>query len=238
MHKIIDSKVYDAHILAQGMQFQIERYYEPKEKILKRRVEAVLKASDIGCGDKILDIGCGVGTFAYHAGKGQAQAVGIDYSQESIFMAQKIIARFNLQKKISFVAADAMRLPFKEMTFDKVIAADFIEHITDGEKEGLLKEIHRVLKPGGRGVIFTPNKIREEIGAFYWKIRHIFLGEKIPKTDLHFGLTSKFRFEPLLKKCGFKFKLRCEDVSRPYLAMVPLIKYLISLELLWIIKKI
>lgn len=98
-------------------------------------------------------------------------------------------------------------------------------------------EIYRVLKSGGTAVIFTPNAIREKIGDIYWKCRHLIFRNKIPTTDLHFGLTNRFQLEPLLKKNKFSFKLIYEDITRPYLASILLIKHLLSLNLLWVLRK-
>ncbi len=238
MQKNIDSKVYDSDIATQGMQFQIDKYYQPKEIPMKRRVNIVLKKLDPKPGEKILDIGCGVGTFAFHTAKKGAISFGIDYSYESIKMAVKLAKKFKTTERSHFLVANAFTLPFKNSFFDKVVAADFIEHITFEEKDIFLGEIWRVLKPGGLGIIFTPNVLREKIGEFYWKFRHWIFKDKIPTTDLHFGLINKYQFEPLLDRHKFEFKLIYRDVTRPYLAKTPLIKNFLSLNLLWILKKI
>ncbi|MBN1255242.1 MAG: methyltransferase domain-containing protein [Deltaproteobacteria bacterium] len=128
-------------------------------------------------------------------------------------------------------------LPFKDNFFDKVVTVDFIEHITFEDKKLFFVEIYRVLKSGGTAVIFTPNAIREKIGDIYWKCRHLIFRNKIPTTDLHFGLTNRFQLEPLLKKNKFSFKLIYEDITRPYLASILLIKHLLSLNLLWVLRK-
>lgn len=238
MKKEIDSKVYDGHILQQGLQFQIDNYYVPKEVNMKRRIELVLEAVNAKDSEKILDIGCGVGTFAFHTAQKGATSFGIDYSWESIKMAVKLVRKFNVAEKNHFLVGNTFILPFKDSFFDKVIAADFIEHITFEEKDKFLSEIYRVLKPKGLEIIFTPNGIREKIGEVYWKCRHLVFRDKIPTTDLHFGLTNKLQFEPLIRKYKFNFRLLYKDITRPYLAKIPLIRNFLSLNLLWILKKI
>jgi len=68
---------YDLRIALQSLQLQVDTYYEPKNLSFKKRKEIVLKALDPKPGEKILDVGCGVGTFAYHSAKAGAQAWGI-----------------------------------------------------------------------------------------------------------------------------------------------------------------
>jgi SAM-dependent methyltransferase len=132
------------------------------------------------------------------------------------------------------MVADACHLPFSDRCFDTVVAADFMEHVTLKDKDAILKEIKRVLRINGTVVIFTPNGIREKIGDFYWKVRHFLFGDRIPGTELHFGLTNKFEFQRLLKSKGFRFRLHYHDVTRPYLARIPLIRAVLALNLLWI----
>ena len=193
MENKIDYKIYDSHIVAQGMQFQIDAYYQPKKISMKRRIDIVLKELDPRPGEKILDIGTGVGTIAFHAAKRDANCFGVDYSYESIKMAIKLVEKFGLSRSAHFLTGNAFNLPFSDCSFDKVVASDFIEHITFEEKDKFLKEMHRVLKPKGTGVIFTPNGIREKIGRAYWIFRHFLFRDEIPTTDLHFGLTGKSR---------------------------------------------
>lgn len=235
--KKITSKTYDRHVASQGLQFQIGKYYKPKEISMKRRTKIVLEAINPKPQERILDIGCGVGTFAFHTAKKGAISFGIDYSYQSIEMAIKLVKKFNVAKSARFLVGNGFVLPFRDCSFDKVMALDFIEHITFDEKDKFLREMYRVLKPRGIGVIFTPNGVREKIGKVYWRFRHFVFGNKIHTTDLHFGLTDKWQFEPLLRRHKFKFKLAYKDITRPYLAKIPLIKNFLSLNLLWISKR-
>ncbi|MBU1044141.1 MAG: methyltransferase domain-containing protein [Candidatus Omnitrophica bacterium] len=238
MRREINAEVYDQNVLAEGLQVQIDNYYQPKTIAQKRRIELVVGLLDPQPDQKILDIGCGVGTFAYAAAKQQSQAYGLDYSHESLKVAKLLANRFKTGQNSVFVTASALSLPYKDNCFDKVVIADFIEHITDPEKKLLLEEVWRVLKPGGEGVVFTPNAIRENIGEIYWKLRHLVSKEKIPKTDLHYGLISRRKFERILKQNNFKFSFKYADTTRPYLARIPLFNYLLALNLLWKIKKV
>ena len=92
----ITSKDYDDRIVKQGLQFQIDRYYEPKDSSMRRRIKTLIEVISPKPGERILDIGCGVGTFAYRCASAGALSVGIDYSVESIKAARTLCARWSM----------------------------------------------------------------------------------------------------------------------------------------------
>ncbi|MHB9154207.1 MAG: class I SAM-dependent methyltransferase, partial [Endomicrobiales bacterium] len=228
---------YDADIITEGIEFQADNYYEPKKLPMQRRIAVVLESLRPCPGERILDVGCGVGTFAFHCARSGALSTGIDYSPESIKAATILSARFEVSGKADFVVGNALALPFENESFDKIVSADFIEHITHEEKPVLCREMLRVLKPGGIMVLFTPNKIREDIGALYWAARHRLRGDAIPFNDLHYGLISRFEFERILRKLGLKFRFKYADITRPFVPSLPLVRHLLSLNLLWVVRK-
>jgi cyclopropane fatty-acyl-phospholipid synthase-like methyltransferase len=233
MKNKITSRTYDEHVVSQGLQFQKDEYYEPKDIQMRARIEAVLHALAPAPGETVLDIGCGVGTFAFHAAKAGATTTGIDYSPESIKAATTLTKSYGLDDRARFIVGSALALPFENASFDKIVSADFIEHITDEEKYAFCREIDRVQKPDGRIVIFTPNLLRERIGDAYWTVRHYLFGDKIPTTDLHYGLISRSGFEKIMKNLGWTYSHQYVDIGRPYLARLPLLRHVLSLNLLW-----
>lgn len=230
-------EIYNRHIREQGEQVHIDNFYELKQPSMKRRVEEVIKRLDPRPGERILDVGCGVGTFAYHSAKAGAIVFGIDYSSESIASAKRFSEKYKVGSPENFVLGSAAKLPFDDCSFDKIVLADFIEHILNKEKEQALSEIKRVLKPGGTAVIFTPNAVREQIAVYYHWVRRLFFKEPIPFNELHIGLTGKEEFESILKAQMWAFKLEYVDTTRPYLAKIPLVRRLLALQLLWTVKK-
>lgn len=103
-------------------------------------------------GDVVLDLGCGEGRHVYACYAEQAvQVVGVDLSLQDLCTAQAryspLVEKENTQKQLAFLNGNALQLPFADATFDKVICSEVLEHIPD--YEGVLKEIQRVLKPGG-----------------------------------------------------------------------------------------
>ena len=234
---IITAKDYDYGILSQSLRYLIDEYYQPNRPYSKRRIKIVLQAINPRAQERILDIGCGVGTFAFHCAKQGAETFGLDYSPESIKTANKLCEQFQVNQNTSFLIASGMQLPFKNACFDKIVAADFIEHITYDEKDILLKEMDRVLKPEGYIIIFTPNAVREKIGDLYWKARNILFKDKIPVSNLHYGLINKSDFSKICAKNNFKLKTYYKDITRPFLANIPLLRRLLALNLLFVLKK-
>lgn len=105
----------------------------------------------------VLDIGCGYGwTLARLAGK-VPDLVGVDLDEEALASAK---AHY---QGIRFVLQTGADLPFEAETFDAVIFSDVIEHVGDANKQPVIDEAWRVLKPGGQFVFTAPYA-----GLFAW----------------------------------------------------------------------
>lgn len=231
----ITSLDYDRRVTAEGLQFQAGHFYEPRHPADRRRIEIVMTHAAPEKGQMILDIGCGTGAFAFHCSRRGAVTLGIDYSFESLKAARSLCASYDGAAR--FVAANASAFPVKDGRFDCCIASDFIEHTTHNEKIRFLEQARSALRDDGRCVIFTPNKMREDIAAFCGKVRHVLSGRPMPVNELHFGLTGRRSFEKLLTKRGFVFTFRYYDVTRPFLARIPGLRRFLALNLLWVARK-
>jgi len=102
-------------------------------------------------GRRVLDLGCGLGYGAevWRRSPGRWSP--------SIATGNRSDTRARAAPSArSFVVADAARLPFRDASFEVVIAYELIEHLTD--QEGLVSEIRRVLSPAGLLLISSPDK--------------------------------------------------------------------------------
>jgi SAM-dependent methyltransferase len=98
-------------------------------------------------GERLLEIGCGEGANLHHLGHLPGTRFGIDFSLEKSRAARATGARL--------ACADATCLPFADGAFDVVLIRDLLHHVP--ARLDVLREAHRVLRPGGRFHLIEPN---------------------------------------------------------------------------------
>lgn len=92
---------------------------------------------------RILDVGCGDKRFAAYCRAQATSYVGLDYPTTFFGSAENVE-----------VFGSALDLPFADATFDTVVSFEVLEHVTDPAR--MVREIRRVLKPGGHVILTTP----------------------------------------------------------------------------------
>lgn len=204
----ITARDYDRDIEEEGLDYQRSHYFEPPPgSFWARRIERCLAFLKPAPGDLILDVGCGVGTLAFHSACLGAKCVGADYSKKSIEAACRLSAEYEKSGWVRYLVADAQQLPFADCLFAKVVAADFVEHIPDPMKPGLFREIHRIVKPGGIFVLFTDNLRYEKLALAARNLRNRLKGKSRvrleDKNPLHVGLISAAACSRMLREAGF-----------------------------------
>ncbi len=120
-------------------------------------------------GDLLLDMGCGAGRHAFEGFRRGARVVAFDYSAAELkdvgglFAAMREAGEAGTEPGSLAVTAngDALRLPFPDNTFDRIIASEVLEHVTDDQVA--LHEVFRVLKPGGTLAATVPSWLPEQI---------------------------------------------------------------------------
>jgi ubiquinone/menaquinone biosynthesis C-methylase UbiE len=122
---------------------------------------------DLRDGDKILDLGCGVGrhVITTYTLK-NVQAIGVDLSLDDLLTTNErfqdeFMEPDQTDKSFGLSVADALSLPFADDSFDKIICSEVLEHIPD--YRSALVEIRRVLKPGGILAASVPRFLPEWI---------------------------------------------------------------------------
>jgi MPBQ/MSBQ methyltransferase len=108
----------------------------------------------VTAGMQVLDVGSGVGGPARTlAGEFGCIVTGVDLTEEFCFAAQLLTELVGLADRVSFHHGDALALPFPDGQYDLVWSQNTVMNIED--KARLFREIHRVLKPGGRLALET-----------------------------------------------------------------------------------
>lgn len=120
-----------------------------------RELEIDLGREYIRDGDAVLDVGCGPGAaLRDYASKRSIRACGIDYSENMIESARGLLAEEEGGPEIEFQTASVTELPFSEGEFDVVSSHRCLMALLEWERQQeALREIHRVLKPGGTLVL-------------------------------------------------------------------------------------
>jgi demethylmenaquinone methyltransferase / 2-methoxy-6-polyprenyl-1,4-benzoquinol methylase len=101
-------------------------------------------------GDDVIDIATGTGDLAFATFQaGASRVVGTDFSEEMIHAARRKAAKHG--PDVRFMIADALDLPFDDESFDAATVAFGLRNMTD--YDAALREMHRVLRPGGTSII-------------------------------------------------------------------------------------
>ena len=117
-------------------------------------------------GRRVLDLGCGVGEYVRAFGQAGAAALGCDIERSRLAEGRARGAR-------GLVAAAGETLPFASGSLDVVVLNEVIEHVAD--EVDTLREVARVLAPGGRAVIFAPNRLYPfETHGIFVRRRYVF----------------------------------------------------------------
>ncbi len=131
----------------------------------ERRLEMIRAAAGERAAGRVLVDGCGLGAYLARLDAGAAQAVGLDIEHERACDAHVKTARV--------VCAAGELLPFPANYFDLVLSHEVLEHVQDDL--AAVCEIVRALRPGGRLVLFCPNRgYPFETHGVYWRGQYHF----------------------------------------------------------------
>lgn len=117
------------------------RYFSALDRFDMRFARTMWVYDNVRAGSIVLDLGCGAGMLALLKRKGVTLA-GVDLSREGALASRRNGYDFTC-------AAELTRLPFADDSFDYAVSLDVLGHVGFEEKDAVLSEIRRVLRPGG-----------------------------------------------------------------------------------------
>jgi 2-polyprenyl-3-methyl-5-hydroxy-6-metoxy-1,4-benzoquinol methylase len=115
-----------------------------------------LRPEDIS-GRRVLEIGCGRGELACRISSmpsGPRRLVAADFAQSAVHLGRKR-AEVSHASRLSWVVASMQGIALRGELFDTIVSCETIEHVPD--PQGAVNELQRVLRPGGRLLLTTPN---------------------------------------------------------------------------------
>jgi SAM-dependent methyltransferase len=131
----------------------------------QRRLEMILRAAGERVRGQLLENGCGVGMYVEHLAPFGGRICGLEYDFERC-------AEAGLRNP-GILNAAGEHLPYPDATFDLILSHEVLEHVADDRLAA--QEMVRVLKPGGRAVIFVPNRgYPFETHGVYWRGKYYF----------------------------------------------------------------
>jgi SAM-dependent methyltransferase len=131
----------------------------------RRRLKMILDAAGERLSGRALVDGCGVGMYLHHLGQVVDDITGLDIEFD------RLLAAKTTGGKLVNGAGEA--LPFPAESFDLLLSHEVLEHVQDDRKT--IEEILRTLKPGGRLMLFCPNRgYPFETHGFYWRGQYHF----------------------------------------------------------------
>ena len=207
--------VESGRLPAEGVQRMFDRIapvYDAMNRVmtlgLDQRWRKATVRSAVHEGDHVLDACCGTGDLAVAAWKNAAagHVVGLDFSERMLERARR------KAPELEWVQGDVLALPFEDATFDSAVVGFGVRNVED--LEAALKELRRVLRPGGRLGILEITTPRGWLAPFYrlWFDRVVpLLGRLLPGGDAYTYLPASVRRFPgpeelaeLLGSCGFQ----------------------------------
>ncbi len=131
----------------------------------QRRLEMIVQAAGNRINGLILENGCGVGMYVEKLSVFGGRVIGLEYDLE-----RAIEARINSAEIIN---AAGETIPLPSSTFDLILSHEVLEHVQDDR--AAVREMIRVLKPGGRVVVFCPNRgYPFETHGIFWNGKYYF----------------------------------------------------------------
>lgn len=151
----LKNEIEHGKLLSESGAGEVWNWESPAGKLRwKRRVKML--TSHLKPEMKVLELGCGTGYFTKEAARSGAKITAIDISSELLEQAKNEVPLANVE----FIVENAYKMSFEDNSFDAVIGSSVLHHL---EIDNALKEIFRILRPGGTVHFTEPNMLNPQI---------------------------------------------------------------------------
>jgi SAM-dependent methyltransferase len=166
------------------------------DRFTRVKVQRAMSLLTPQAGELVVDLGSGVGTITAHLSKIGVRVFSMDYSFASLRLAARALKEIGRDEAFAGICCDGGNIALADCSIDGVTAVDFTEHIDDTLLDAVARDVFRILKPGGRFVVYTPNN-----GHLFeiLKERNIVL----KKDHSHIGLRPMSAYRETLSRAGF-----------------------------------
>ena len=148
-----------------------ERDDEPLEVAQRRKLDFAIQSCRLKPGDRVLDVGCGWGSFTEHAGLRGIQVTSLTISRESEAFVNDLIQRLQLPAQVMNQDFLTYRSP---EPYDAIVILGVMEHLPD--YPAVLQRLQCLLKPGGR-IYLDASAFREKYAKPAFVSRYVFPGD-------------------------------------------------------------
>jgi SAM-dependent methyltransferase len=173
--------------------------------------------------DHLVDLGCGEGYLTLPLSRSAGQSLGVDFAKSALQALQEQLVRE--QQRIHLILATGGHLPLGDVSVDKLLCNHMLEHVIDDD--AVLREIHRVVRPGGNVLIGVPLAFTLQVRllirlrrllrprSHHLRLERVQPGHLVPEL---IGMQSHVRFYSLravldlLERNGFRV-LRAEGIG-------------------------
>jgi ubiquinone/menaquinone biosynthesis C-methylase UbiE len=192
MDQRIENEISHGRFLAETGAGEIWNWESPAGKIRWRRRVGIL-TSLVQPGMEVLELGCGTGYFTRELIATGAMVTAIDISPELLDIARSSLNASNAR----FIIENAHNTGFDDGSFDLVLGSSVLHHL---DAFPAVKEIYRVLKPGGKMIFTEPNMMNPQIAVQ----KNIPIVKKLLGDSRDETAFFRWKMKKLLKKTGFQ----------------------------------